>query len=491
MKTLLCRRVCKFVVMTVAIAVIFGGQLVSTALAYADDYTASTASRPSLAAATQAAFICSGVFIGGRTVQDVLQEEIPYLDGDCPGTSRLYYEPRVYYRDRYVSVRFSDYEEPRIAAYREGMGSTVLPKGKGKEAIAELPWVKLAPPVADQDEVPWPDGDLIPAELLVSSDVDLEKISKIAEAAFDSETYGPGSFTNGIVIVHKGQIIAELYRPGFDKDTACRTWSTAKSLVNALVGIMIRQGLIESVNDRVPIPEWQGPEDARKEISFNNLLHMSSGLETVYPKDGSITTRAYFNGIDSGAFATAYPFLHDPGTKWNYSNCDVLLVLRALRVLLNDDEAYLSYPRKNLFYKIGMLSTVAEGDPYGNFLMSSDVYTTPRDLARFGLFYLNDGVWNGERILPEGWVRYTVTPASTREDGRYGALWWLWNQSGKKNSELVPDNVFYTSGWRGQHSVVVPSHNLVIVRTGFDSTEHGNRKFNLEKFVADVCSVVK
>lgn len=491
MRMIFYRKIFKSVVMTTAFAIIFCGLLVTTTLAYSDEeHIASLASRPSMDAANQAAFICSSVFIAGRTVQDVLMEEIPYSDGDGPGVSRLYYEPRVYVRDRYVSVRFSEYEEPRIAAYREGMGCTVLPKGKGKEFIAELPMIKMDPPVDDQEQVPWPDGDLIPAGLSVSSDVDLEKISQIAEAAFDAETYGHANLTNGVVIVHKGQIIAELYRPGFGRDIQYRTWSTAKSIANTIIGIAIKQGVIDSVNDRVPIPEWQSPNDPRKEITFNNLMHMSSGLETIVPDDGSITSMAYFGGIDSAAFSSALSFKYDPGTEWHYSNCDVLLSMQGLRFLLNDDEEYLSFPRKNLFYKIGMLSTVAEVDPYGNFLLSSDVYTTPRDLARLGLLYLNDGVWNGEQILPEGWVKYISTPAPAREDGRYGAFWWLYNPPGQKNSELVPENVFYSSGWRGQYSVIVPSHDLVIVRTGLDSTEHRANKFRIEKFIADVCNAI-
>ena len=493
MRMLFYRKVFKSVAMITVFAIVFCGLLVTTTIANPGDFTASRDTRFSLAAATQAQFICSSVFIAGRTVQDVLEEELPYADGDIPGTSRMIYEyePRVYYRDRYVSVRFSEYEEPRIAAYREGLGCIVLPAGKGKEFIAELPQAKLDPPVADQEQVPWPDGDLIPEQLSVSPDVDLEKISNIVEAAFDSEHYGIGTVTNGVVIVHKGQIIAELYRPGWDKDTQYRTWSTAKSIANAIIGVAIQQGIIGSVNDRVPIPEWQGPNDPRKEITFNNLMHMSSGLETVDPVDGSVTTRGYWGGIDSAADATSLPLVHEPETVNHYSNYDALLSMRSLRLLLNDDEKYLFYPRKNLFFKIGMLNTVAEVDSYGNFIMSSDVYTTPRDLARFGLLYLNDGVWNGERILPEGWVKYTTTPAPTSKNSRYGAFWWLYNPSGYKNSDLLPDNVFHTSGWRGQICAVVPSHDLVIVRTGIDVTgEFSNRSFRREQFIADICSAI-
>jgi CubicO group peptidase (beta-lactamase class C family) len=212
------------------------------------------------------------------------------------------------------------------------------------------------------------------------------------------------------------------------------------------------------VHAPAPIPEWRNPLDPRGAITLDHLLRMSSGLQS----SGNQTPLGYWGGIDIAADAASAPLERAPGTRWKYSNYDTILLLRAARVVLGD-EAYAAFPREALLDRIGMYHTFPETDPFGNYILSSQVYSTPRDLARFGLLFLNDGVWNGERILPEGWVAYSTRQAPTqdprsRSDGwGYGAQWWL----------LGTDS--YTSaGRRGQFATVVPSRGVVVVRTGLD-----------------------
>jgi CubicO group peptidase (beta-lactamase class C family) len=261
----------------------------------------------------------------------------------------------------------------------------------------------------------------------------------------------------------------------------------AKSLTGALVGILVGEGKLR-VDAPAPIPEWQTPGDARARISVGDLLHMSSGLA----EEGAGADDVYFGGSDSIASITGARLEVAPGSRWLYANRDTLLLVRAMRHVIGDSAAYWSFPRRALFDRIGMRDTVAETDWNGNFVLSSQVQSTARDLARFGLLLLGDGVWEGERILPEGWVGFLRTPAPARATGllglwRYGALGllgygaqlWLFERSW-----LVPFDAFSALGSRGQAVTVVPAEQLVVVRTGLDS-EVDDVFWRQDRFVAD------
>ena len=214
---------------------------------------------------------------------------------------------------------------------------------------------------------------------------------------------------------------------------------------------------------------------------------MSSGLES----EGAWTLEAYWGGIDTGAAVARTHLEATPGKRWKYSNYDTLLLVRAMREVIGDDAAYLTFPHRALLHRIGMRDTVPELDPYGNFILSSQVYTTARDLARFGLLYQNDGVWNGERILPEGWVEFTAKPAPAtlllpeehRAYAGYGAQFWLYGRHPR-----LPADAYSTSGARGQHATIVPSRDLVVARTGLDPLFESG--WDQPAFVADVLSAI-
>lgn len=423
-----------------------------------------------VAAGYKAGFTCSAVFTAGRDLEAVKKEE---LRGGDP-TIMLVPAPLVDYQARTVYVPYSPLRPPRLAVDHESFGCVLMPPESTLEDVDMLPRVEMPKPAGDPASIPWPDGDLLPQAPL-PPEVDQDKLNQAVELAFTGAKYKPHN-TLGVVVVYKGMIIAERYAPGWGVHVQYRTWSTAKSITNALVGIMVRDGML-SVHDPVPIPQWR--DDPRGDITIENLLHMESGLKSL----GALTRRAYWGGICVADALVQSELEAEPGTRWKYSNFDTLLLVLSIRNVLANDQAYWTLPYRELFNKIGMRDTVPGIDPYGNYILSSQVYTTPRDLARFGLLYLHDGVWNQERILPPGWVEYSATPAPARADGGYGAQFWLLGIDPR-----IPDDTFSTSGARGQLSTIVPSRDLVVVRTGLDPLV-GSR-WSQEEFVKDVLAAI-
>ena len=438
---------------------------------------------PSLLAGWKAGAACSAVFVAGRPLAAVLEEEL----GGLPDDAAALPDPVLDAAARVVEVAFVEGAQPRIAVHREGFGCTTLPPGASRADAAALPSFPLAP-APDASALPWPNGDRLAAAPPAAGALDA-----VVGRAFDRASYGDDTETIGVVVVARGEIVAERYRPGFGPHTTYRTFSVAKSLTGALVGILAGEGRLRR-DEPAPVPEWQTPGDPRARITLADLLHMSSGLA----ERGAAADAIYFGGADSIAESTGAVLEAEPGTRWLYANRDTLLLVHSLRAVLGDDAAYWSFPRRALFDRIGMRHTVAETDFRGNFVLSSQVQSTARDLARFGLLLLQDGVWNGERVLPEGWVAYLREPAPARRTGLrglgaygalgvlgYGAQLWLFERNW-----LVPFDGFAALGSRGQLVVVVPEHQLVVVRTGLDSEAKGVF-FRADRFVADVIDALR
>ncbi|MFO8055954.1 MAG: serine hydrolase [bacterium] len=424
-----------------------------------------------VAAGYKAGFTCSGVFIADRGLADIKSEE---LRGGDP-TVFLVPEARIDHESRAVRVPYSLFMPPRLAVYHDGFGCVLLPPGSTMEDKDMLPEVNIPEQGGEPSEIAWPDGDLT-RETAFPQEVNRAKLDKAVEEAFTGLKYKPHQ-TLGVVVVYRGRIIAERYAEGWGMHTQYRTWSTAKSITNAMVGIMVKKGKLD-VKQKAPIPEWK--DDPRQEITIENLLHMSSGLKS----KGALTREAYWGGINTARAIVKSKLEAEPGTRWKYSNFDTLLLMLSIKNVLANNEKFWKLPHKELFNKIGMRDTYAEIDPYGNYILSSQVYTTPRDLARFGLLYLNNGVWNGERILPKGWVEYTVQPAPAKEDKGYGAQFWLIGTDPR-----IPDDAFTTSGARGQLATVVPSRDLVVVRTGLDPLVGSS--WSQEEFVKDIIKAIE
>ena len=223
-----------------------------------------------------------------------------------------------------------------------------------------------------------------------------------------------------------GRIIAERYAAGIGPEMPLAGWSMSKSVMNALVGVLVRDGRL-AVDAPAPIPKWQHAGDTRARITLDQLLRMSSGLrfEENQNSPRSDVMRMLFGVGDIAEFVTSRDSAFAPGTHWEYSNASSNIIAVAIRNVLSDRGTYLAFPKRALFDAAGMSSAVLETDAAGTFIGSSYMYATARDWARFGMLYLRDGVWNGTRILPPGWVAYTRTPAPADEAKRYGAHFWL------------------------------------------------------------------
>ncbi len=245
-----------------------------------------------------------------------------------------------------------------------------------------------------------------------------------------------------------------------------------KSVIGALVGIRVRQGALD-LQAPAPVPEWRSAGDPRGAITLDQLLRMSSGLEfgeATDEYDGDLVTMLCDRG-DAAAYAAAKPLEHPPDSHWHYSSGTSNIVSRILRHSFEGDQAaHFRFPREALFDRIGMRSAVIEPDASGSFVGSSFMFATARDWARFGLLFLKDGVWQGERILPEGWVEYSTTPTPKAPQGRYGAHWWLNagepDDPGDRPWPDLPTDTFSARGFEGQEVVVIPSRELVLVRLG-------------------------
>jgi len=426
---------------------------------------------PLIVAGYRALFTCSAHFFAGRPLEDI--ERVELVDVQGLG----YPAPVIDERRKLVTATDISGRIVRIAAYRDTMGCTLLPPHWSIGDVTRLPYVQYPPPPAVA-ELPFPAGDQVdlPAEGL---DARFRGLAPVLERAFDGRSYAdaPGVVTTAVLILKDGKLVAERYRAGFGMHSGYRTWSTAKSITAALIAIAAKKGILD-LDAPASIPEWSYPGDPRQAITYKHLLWMSSGLFSGGPNTNAI----YFGGQDIVSAATTTALEAPPGTRWKYANNDTLLLLRALRHLLADDERYLRFPYDELLHPLGMYHTRMEIDHLGNFVGSSQTYATARDLARFGLLLAADGVWSGKRLLPEGWVKFSTTPAPTRPPAAnqwgYGAQFWLLDQM-----PGVPPGTYTTAGNKGQYVTVVAGQGLVIVRTGVDPD---GKRFLQDRLVAAV-----
>ncbi len=387
----------------------------------------------------------------------------------------------------------------KTAVYREGIGCTLLPNPPHK--LSGPPALSLpARRAEDPDRIPWPRGNLITDEAL-PPEVDKKKLAVALDHAFmESDPKHPVR-TRAVIVVQRGRIIAERYAPGFTAQTIQHGWSMSKSITGALVGILVGEGRL-SVDRPAPVPEWGAPSDRRGAITINDLLRMSSGIDfhnDLNPVGHRQLT--LFAGIDAAAYTLKRPLSSEPGTVWDYSNANPLVLCHIMKGAVGGDLAdYLAFPKAALFDKIGMRSALIEPDPYGTLIGTSFCWATPRDWARFGLFCLSDGVWERERILPKGWIAYATTPAPAAPLKNYGALFWL-NAGADLPTQLIatkenpeyppfpglPADAYFCWGIYEQRITIIPSRSIVIVRMGLT---HEEGAFPTEGFTLDVLSAL-
>ena len=366
----------------------------------------------------------------------------------------------------------------QTAVYRDGLGCCLI----GNRSADSLRMITFTPPFNKRDGVwklAWPNGDL--KKDTIYAEIDTIKLKSAINAAFDNSNEYIKR-TAAVVVIYKGELIAEKYDKelGITPDTRIWGWSMTKSIMNAMAGVLTRQGKL-NVKAIAPVPQWSN--DRRRDITINDLMHMSSGLkwDEDYSSVSSATNMLY-RSADCYKVAIDVPYQKKTDSEWKYSSGTSNIISGIIRSLIGNDQVYHEFPYKEIFNKIGITSMILETDAVGNFVGSSYGHANARDWARFGLLYYNDGVWKGDTILPKGWVAYSRTPAPASK-GEYGAQFWL-NRS--KKIPDAPEDMFSCNGHRGQRVFIIPSRNLVVVRLGF--SEDG---FDQNGFLKGILAAVK
>jgi len=453
-----------------------------------ETYDYFTANRAMISNGVQAVLMCNGLFTSERTLELVFKQELAYLPepvGNADGGDYV-----VDWNRKAVAVGAADSGAVMRAAFREGIGCVVLSPQQTFDDIDDLPIQDMPPVDGDPNALAWPNGDRV-IDMPLPASVNAARLQAASDWAFDRDN--PEQDTLSLIVLHRGEIVLERYADGIDRQTRTRTWSTAKSIAVTLFGRLVDAGKLEldAPLGFAWLPDLISAEnDPRKVITLRHVLNMSSGL---YPVDNERmeyatgSGLAYWAGASSMNGARRRGLVREPGTYWDYENYDTLLATYAMKRALGDEVSYHEYPRRALLDRIGMRNTLLSMDRFGDFILSSQVYSNARDLARFGLLYLQNGVWDGERLLSEDWIRFVRTPApATAKTGNfYGGQWWLVPD----DRTDVPKDAYATAGNRGQYVIVVPSHDVVIVRRGLDYGRQGFNRWDLTREVLKAISV--
>ena len=406
-------------------------------------------------AAGFAKVMCSAVFITGLD-PEFAAENVGYFTAPYEVRAKLG-KPVVDREHKRVQVTVPG-GVTRTAVYLGDQGCVTLPIG---ERSVKFTPIKLRSVLPDARTQP----------LSVPPQIDSAKLREAVDAAFDP----PAAMTAAFVVTWRGRLIAERYAPGITAQTPLESWSMGKSLTATLMGVLIQQGAYD-LSQPAPIPEWQVANDPRAAIRIRDLLNMSSGLrikaleDPDYDPEGTYPDHLYFytGAINAFNYAATRPAQWPAGKVGRYRNTDPVLTNYLIRLAVEKrGEEYLSFPRRALFDKLGIRTFVIETDPFGNFLTQGYDFASARDWARLGNLYLQDGVWNGERILPEGFVNFvsTLAPAWVADHNPvYGGFFWI-NGDG---AYPVPRDAFFMSGAGGQKTMIIRSHDLVVVRLGHD-----------------------
>ena len=405
--------------------------------------------------------LCSAVFVTGLD-PDFAAESVGFFTSPYE-TRSVVVNREVDYDNKMVHLTMEN-GVVRSSKYVGDLGCVPLPIGES-EPYYDPPEVHSSLP--DPATTPWPKGDVLEDEP-IPAEVDQEKIAE----AFDT-IFNPGAMTAALVVTYKGKIIAERYGEGIDMHTPLESWSMSKSLTATLMGVLIQQGAYD-LWQAAPIPEWQGEGDPRQEIRIADILRMSSGIrcrnraDPGYDPDAGYPDHLYlYTGtVNSYEYAATRPQQWKPNTVGRYRNCDPVLINYLIRLAVEGSgDEYHQFPQQQLFDRIGVRNLVPQTDPYGNFLLQGSSLGSGRDWARIGNLYLNDGVSNGEQILPQGYAKFVSTLASAWEaDGRpiYGGFFWLDGaRYGMERSAM-----YSMRGAGGQMTMIIPSHDMVIVRLG-------------------------
>lgn len=427
--------------------------------------------------------VCSGTFVSGMDSNQVYTDMVK-PEGAIRLISSLIHI-NVDHEKRDVTTTIAGLYKTR-AVYGNGMGCMLVHSPED---------VTLAT-TADSYSTAAPSDSLAPE--IAGSAVVVPRNEQLAAAldrAFAEREQPPYIRTQAIVVVKDGKIVAERYAPGIGVDTQLLGFSATKSVTNALIGILVRQGKL-NVDQPAPIAAWQNEKDPRRMITTDELLRQTSGLALKETSTGfDPASRMIFLERDMAGFAEKAKLVATPGTQWAYTDGNFILLSRIIRDAIGGHASNVrQFAQRELFGPTGMNHVTLEFDATGTPNGAMSMLASARGWARFGLLYLNDGVVGTDRILPKGWVKYS---SSQTLDTGYGAGFWInLAASGKAPYGLpwgmphVPDDAFFAMGNMGQHVVIVPSQHLVVVRLGMSSHPDGLIA-GADRLVADVIAALQ
>ena len=400
--------------------------------------------------------VCSCMFVSGRELDNIKSEDlyaVPFANIVVDKEKQT------------VTADIYGFAETK-AIYRKGLGCTLVNE-LSEEEIRKQPSIPSADTLTEK------------LSLSISTEIDKVTLDKILNAAFDEKSAEHIIRSRAIVVLHDGKLIAEKYAQNITAQTPLLGWSMTKSVTNAMIGMMVKDGKID-IKKAAPINEWKN--DNRQKITIDHLLRMSSGLSFVEDYGSpSDATQMLFRKKGAGAYALQSKAYTEPNKVWSYSSGTTNILQEIIRRQFANHADYLAFPHLRLFHKIGMKSAVLEPDASGTYIGSSFMYATGRDWAKFGQLYLQDGVWNDERLLPEGWVKYSSTE-TPHSEGQYAAQFWI-----DHKDKAFPQDAFMCLGFESQVVAIVPSKKLVIVRLGCTPKDD----FNHKQLVKDIVAIVK
>ncbi|MBD2841446.1 serine hydrolase domain-containing protein [Erythrobacter rubeus] len=431
-----------------------------------------------LAAGYKALFLCSAMAAWQeaeqiRTPEQIMQWDLAGIDPDyAPYIAELpvqEYRHERWEKVEHVAVSWADDMPPRVASVGGASNCTLKPIGETfdtDELFVVQPDAdrgeflrRFAKPDLTEEDVVEPDPALGGVFARYMGDVN----------ALDAPR------STAMIVTKGGQTIGTSYADGYNAQSPQRTWSVAKSLAATWIGAVLHN-TDHDVNE-IAIRGLR-PEDPRSQITIDHMLRMASGRYSDTP--GNRTDPIYWGGSTVHERARSWPVIHPPGTVFRYANNDTLMAVRAL-------DGIAAASPEDVFRSIGMTNTHVETDTNNHYILSSQVWTTARDLVKLGQLYLDDGVLpDGQRLLKEGWVDYVSSPSGPQPEGRpfgYGASFWLLN-----NSEGVPADTYAAMGNRGQFVVIVPSRDVVIVRRGEDPS---GTRFDIAAFTRDLLAAIE
>ena len=369
-----------------------------------------------------------------------------YID---PILNRLNQEITVHYDSSHQSVTVTSHGSYiATAQMRDGIGCTIttrLPKN------SHLPEVNLP--------------EILDIPLLKASPEEKENsFNQIHLTEALNTAFSPSHNSLAVVILHKGKLVAEKYAVGITSSTPLPGWSMAKSLTATFVGLLVKEGKLD-INKPGVVPEWRDRMDGSEKVTLDHLLRMTSGLDVLEDQSGADpNSRMIFEEPDAAAFAAKRGIKQQPGTHWEYMSGNTILACRAIFEAVGGTlESSQRFYRESFMKPLGAASFVFETDAAGTFIGSSYAIANPHDWAKFGQLYLDKGVWENERILPDDWVNYVTSHTSQSGSNSYGAGFWTVETS---DLDFLPKDTFYANGFQGQYVIVIPSHSLVIVRLG-------------------------